>query len=48
MKKEIRGQARLLVKYREQLEARREDAPLKSPPLFLLNEVISNLERLAK
>lgn len=48
LKKELRTQAKLLSKYKEQLEARHKSEPLKSPPVFLFNEVISNLERLTK
>jgi len=33
----------MLVEYREQLETRHRTEPLKSPPLFLLNQAIEAL-----
>jgi hypothetical protein len=48
LKRELKDNAKLLIKYKEQLLARHNNEPLKSPPVFLLNAVISNLEDLAK
>jgi hypothetical protein len=48
MKKELRDNLRLLIRYKEQLMARHASDPLKSPPVFLLNVVISDLEGLVK
>ena len=48
LKKELKDQAKILAAYREQLLQRHTKEPLKSPPLFLLQGVISTLERLAE
>jgi hypothetical protein len=48
LKKEIKDNVRLLTRYKEQLMARHDNEPLKSPPVFLLNAVISNLEFLTE
>lgn len=48
LKKELKDNAKLLIRYKEQLQARHDTEPLKQPPMFLLNAVISSLESLAK
>lgn len=51
-RKQIKRKAKALTKtltmYREQLTARHDNEPLKSPPLFLLNYAIGEIDRIAQ
>ena len=46
-RKAAKSHVKMLVGYRTQLLARHQQEPLKSPPLFLLDAVISGLSNLA-
>jgi hypothetical protein len=46
--KELKDLSKRLYWYKEQLEARHKDDPLKSPPVFLLNTTALDLEFKAK
>ena len=47
VRKKLKASAKRLTLYKQQLFARHDNEPLKSPPAFLLNTVIMDLERMA-
>lgn len=48
IKKKAKSVARVLATYREQLNARHNNEPLKPPPMFLLNWAIGQMDRIAQ